>query len=75
LHEKRKSCHSAKQKQGEKALFWCAELDLADRTLFTAPNRQQPTVGHPVKFVFSEQISRLFVKRSAVYGFDNVVFK
>jgi hypothetical protein len=24
------------------------ELDLADRTLFTAPNRQQPTVGHPV---------------------------
>ena len=47
-NERHKNSHSAKQKQGKEALFWCAELDLADRTLFTAPNRQQPTVGHPV---------------------------
>jgi hypothetical protein len=48
LNERHRNFHYAKQEQRKKALVWCAEPDLTDRTLFTAPNRQQPTVDHPV---------------------------
>ena len=57
-NERHKNSHSAKQKQGKKALFWCAELDLTDRTHLCVQYTKTQQNEHPVLHVVCQLRSR-----------------
>ena len=47
--ERHKNSHSAKQKQRKRALFWCSEFDLTDRTHLRVQYTNSCGLSNPVK--------------------------
>ena len=55
LIERHKNFYSAKQKQRKKALFWCSELDLTDRTHLRVQYTNSCELNNPVLFLTARQ--------------------